>query len=259
MLFSLSRNVTYYIHCFFDEYLPPTIRDRKWFMWLPFKLLFGKKAKIFLSFKKKAPYLTNAEFCNIYKDAQSVFISRASDLTELSITELEKYIIGPRVLDIACGKGFLAGQLASKYDVTAADIVISARQKIKYSRVSWLAANIENLPFIDQQFDTVICTHTLEHVMNIKQAINELRRVSRQRLLIIVPKQRPYSYTFDLHLHFFPYPSALMMLMKDNHSGVCEVLKGDLFYRETTNGSWDGNLPLGDKNDELNQSQQHCA
>jgi ubiquinone/menaquinone biosynthesis C-methylase UbiE len=87
------------------------------------------------------------------------------------------------------------------------------------------------LPFGDASFDTVICTHTLEHVRNIHQAVSELRRVTGRRLIIVVPKQRPYRYTFDLHLHFFPYKSNFLTLM-GNQASVCQEIGGDIFYVE---------------------------
>lgn len=36
-------------------------------------------------------------------------------------------------------------------------------------------------------------------------ALAELRRVAKRRLIIVVPKQRNYKYTFELHINFFPY------------------------------------------------------
>lgn len=59
------------------------------------------------------------------------------------------------------------------------------------------------LPYGNRVFDTVVCAHTLEHMKDYKKALAELRRVCSRRLMMIVPKQREYQYTFDLHLHFF--------------------------------------------------------
>jgi ubiquinone/menaquinone biosynthesis C-methylase UbiE len=103
--------------------------------------------------------------------------------------------------------------------------------KKRNSLVSLEYANVEKLPFGDKSFDTVICAHTLEHVQNIYQAICELRRVTSKRLIIVVPKQRPYKYTFDLHLHFFPYKSDFLTLMGKKES-ICRIVGGDIFYVE---------------------------
>jgi hypothetical protein len=42
------------------------------------------------------------------------------------------------------------------------------------------------------------------HVQDAHAALEELRCVAKRRLIVVLPKQRPYRYTFDLHLRFFP-------------------------------------------------------
>ena len=104
----------------------------------------------------------------------------------------------PAVLDAGCGRGYLSRLLAADgLKVTATDIAPAAGAG-KYFAV---AADIESLPFAAQSFDTVISTHTLEHVLNAEAALAELRRVARRRLILVVPRQRPYRFTFDLHLN----------------------------------------------------------
>jgi ubiquinone/menaquinone biosynthesis C-methylase UbiE len=118
------------------------------------------------------------------------------------------------------------------FDVTVADIVIQPEVKAIQPPVQWYEANIEQLPFGNGEFDSVICTHTLEHVRNLTKAVDELRRVAR-RMLIVVPHQRPYKNTFDLHLNFFPYSHSLLSALgKTPAEASCENVGGDLFYLE---------------------------
>lgn len=53
------------------------------------------------------------------------------------------------------------------------------------------AVNIDEglpkLPFRDNSFDTVVCSDVLEHIGSHKQAINELLRVARKKVIITVP------------------------------------------------------------------------
>jgi len=77
----------------------------------------------------------------------------------------------------------------------------------------------------------VTCCHVLEHVQDAEAAVRELRRVARRRLVVVVPRQREYRYTFDLHLRFFPYPSSLQQLMR-RRGARCEVVDNDLLYVE---------------------------
>lgn len=47
--------------------------------------------------------------------------------------------------------------------------------------------DIYRLPFSDQQFDSVLCSHTLEHVEDPDRFFSELRRVGRRVVLVLPP------------------------------------------------------------------------
>ena len=34
--------------------------------------------------------------------------------------------------------------------------------------------------------------------------------MARRRLIIVVPQEREYRFTFNPHLHFFPYPHSFL-------------------------------------------------
>jgi ubiquinone/menaquinone biosynthesis C-methylase UbiE len=100
-----------------------------------------------------------------------------------------------------------------------------------HAAITCVEASIERLPFDDGQFDTVVCTHTLEHVQHLQRAVDELRRVARRRLIVVVPRQRPYRYTFSLHVNFFPYAWSLTGQLGHAPGAVIKNL-GDWFYLE---------------------------
>jgi ubiquinone/menaquinone biosynthesis C-methylase UbiE len=157
------------------------------------------------------------------------------DLNKGCITEIEKNILGEKVLEVGCGRGYLANILSTKYEIIACDINISQQLIHKYPNIRFKQENIQNLSFRDNEFDTVICTHTLEHVQYFNIAIKELRRVTKKRLIVVVPKQRPYKYTFDLHLHFFPFEHTFFNHMLPTNKIVAQELKeiqGDWYYQE---------------------------
>lgn len=229
----LSRDITLKIHFLLDQCIPPLLRDQKWFMWLPFKLLFGDKSQAFFDFKQRAPFLSTHELTEYYKDLAPVSIKRETDLNSACIQAIEEQIKGKVVLDIACGTGFMAKRLFEKqYEVTAADFILPS-SALNYPQITWIESSIENTPFKNQQFDTVVCAHTLEHAQDIPKTIKELRRITKHRLIIIVPKQRPYLYTFDLHLHFFPYAVNFLTAIGSvgNTFSLLEI-GGDWFYVE---------------------------
>jgi ubiquinone/menaquinone biosynthesis C-methylase UbiE len=72
-------------------------------------------------------------------------------------------------------------------------------------RFEMVKGSILSLPFDDNSFDVVLCTHALEHIKDHRRALSELLRVTKRRLIITVPRQREYKYTIDLHVHFLPY------------------------------------------------------
>ena len=115
--------------------------------------------------------------------------------------------------------------------VTACDIAISDRLTGDGSGVTYVAANIQGLPFKDDAFDYVVSTHTLEHVQDLPAAVAELRRVAREGLIVVVPKQRPYKYTFSLHTQFFPYEWSLRAALGTGEHVTIKYL-GDWFYHQ---------------------------
>jgi ubiquinone/menaquinone biosynthesis C-methylase UbiE len=231
----LSRDLTLKIHFLLDQCLPPYLRDRKWCMWPFFRLLFGDKASIFFEFKEVAAQLSEEQLTRVYEQTFSVHISRETDLNAASTEEIEANLVGETLLDVGTGRGFLVGRLASRCKITATDIVIRDELPEKYPFAEFVRASADCLPFEDHSFDTVVCAHTLEHVPDVVGAVRELRRVTRRRLIVVVPRQRPYRYTFDLHLHFFPYAHSLRMFFRPEDEIERQAVKeigGDLYLQE---------------------------
>jgi ubiquinone/menaquinone biosynthesis C-methylase UbiE len=233
---NIGRSTARKIHFILDECIPPVIRDTRWFMWIPFKVLFGKKAEYFFSFKERAMEASSQDVHEVYIDTADVHLRRETDLNERCIAAIKANIVGTTVLDVGCGRGYLADQLSrAGARVTGCDFRIPDEVRTRFPRIRFQESRAEALPFAAGDFDTVICTHTLEHVQNLTIAIDELRRVTRRRLIIVVPKQRPYRYTFDLHLHFFPYRHSLLTHltpMSHVRNQVVEELDGDWYYQE---------------------------
>lgn len=239
---NISRNFANVVRFIIDELVPPILRDRKWFMWLPFKLIFGSKSDEFFNFKEQFHTLSDAEISDIYEKTADVHISRDTDLNQASINKIKSSIKGRTVLDAGCGRGFLTNLLHHKYDVVGVDFVKSGRFEEVSPGVKFVEAPLTELPFEDDGFDTVICSHTLEHVKNITKAISELRRVAKKNLIIVVPKQRPYRYTFDLHVHFFPYLHDFLNLVSTSDKfpqQIAEEIDGDIYYQEFLNDEFE--------------------
>ena len=101
-----------------------------------------------------------------------------------------------RVLDIGLGDcGCMSLFLAKKgFDVIGIDTSTKAihvlrkqTAKRKFKRnFAAKVANVEKLPFKDNEFDAVFAYHSMHHVHNIKTAINEMFRVCRKNGLILI-------------------------------------------------------------------------
>ena len=234
MRVAVSRRLALAGQFVLDELLPPILRDSRWFMYAPMRLILGRHARTYAGFKDRVFSASDTEFAAVYRDVSSVpALQGDTDLNQRCIDQLMTDVVNTTVLEVGCGRGHLSRLLARTNDhVTATDIVIDPRMKADCSAVNFVTSSIDSLPFGDGAFDTVVCTHTLEHVQHLRQAMDELRRVTARRLILVVPRQRPYRFTFSLHVHFFPYRWTLeSALGLDDRADVTRL--GDWYIVET--------------------------
>jgi len=199
-----------------------------------FKLAFGAKASIFLEFRERAFSMTDSEYQQCYVEIQDSRIVGGSDLNRECMDRIPQEIVGNKVLEVGCGRGLLAAQLAEHFHVTACDIVVPEFSSSS-GGIEFVEAPAEKLPFESASFDTVVCTHVLEHVRDVDAALAELRRVGARRVIIVVPRERPYRFGFNLHLSFFPYRfSVLNVIGRDHGENPVELdlEGGDWFFVE---------------------------
>lgn len=231
----VSRNVTNCISFVLDNILPPIIRDSKWFIILPMKLFYGREFSTFMTFKEKLPFYTEGDIHKIYENSEHGKITRDTDLNSGCIDYILNNLAGRSVLDIGCGTGYLCNLVSSKgFDVTGADFVITQQAKAKYPQLKLIETTIEKTGFLDKQFDTVISAHTIEHISDPRKAIQELRRITKKKLMVVLPCQRPYQYTFDLHVNFYPYEyNVLRELRPETKNFTLKKIQGDWVYEES--------------------------
>lgn len=90
-----------------------------------------------------------------------------------------------RVLDVGCSSAVLTAQIADALPdsiITGLDSYKEAIKfaKAKYPHIQFVTADAHRLPFTNNTFDLVICTETLEHLVDPKQALFEMKRVLKK-------------------------------------------------------------------------------
>ena len=229
----MNRETTNRIRFILEDVVPPILRDSKLFKAIA-SLAWGKHIGHLASFRARAPFLTDQEYEDLYKKHPRVH--EGTDNSKDCIAEILKDVVGTSVCDVGCGTGIVLKHIKNARPEISrfmgVDFAIDDANAL--DGIEYEASKIEDLPFKDGEFDTVICTHVIEHILDYRQAISELRRITKKRLIIIVPREREYKYTFNPHFHFFPYTHSFLRAVhpvpKDY---VCKDIKRDIYYHET--------------------------
>lgn len=111
---------------------------------------------------------------------------------EADMKEVVKYAFG-KVLDVGCGDGTILNELLktdsvdriSGIDVSERAIKI-AKKKFPQIRNFIKQGSITKIPFPTGTFDVVICTQVIEHVLDTKKVMSEMRRVLKQGGLLLI-------------------------------------------------------------------------
>jgi ubiquinone/menaquinone biosynthesis C-methylase UbiE len=218
-----DRRVTSKVRVLLDDWLPPVVRE-----WRPLNAVLARivHGKSFdLDFKQRAFHLSDREIAEAYdRLAQGGARFRDTDTTPAQLDAIVNAARG-RILEVGCGNGAIAERLRGSHDVVAVDVTPTSALETRMRASCTVAlAGLPDLPFKDKAFDTVVCSHTLEHIPDLWRAVAELRRVAK-RVIVVVPCQRYYRYTVDYHLHFFPSAGPLERLL----GGHAELIDGDWF------------------------------
>lgn len=102
------------------------------------------------------------------------------------------------LLDAGCGEGFISSYIYDQTrikNITGIDInkdslafARSNNKNIKYKK-----GDIYKLGFKDKEFDIVITLEVLEHLTNPSQALKEIIRVAKNKIIISVPNEPYFS------------------------------------------------------------------
>lgn len=94
------------------------------------------------------------------------------------------------VLEVGCGTGAVLAQMAARKigsRFTGIEIGTERPQEPKNAGLCIHGYDGQTIPYEDRSFDLVYATHVLEHVMDERRFLGEIRRVSRRYIYIEVP------------------------------------------------------------------------
>lgn len=111
---------------------------------------------------------------------------------------LQNEIKNCTLLDAGCGEGFMSNYIYNNTGIKnitgidnnkeAIDYAIKNNKKIKYK-----TGDIYNLKYSNEDFDIVIALEVLEHLSNPQQALLEIIRVAKKKVIISVPNEPYFS------------------------------------------------------------------
>lgn len=102
-----------------------------------------------------------------------------------------------KILEIGIGNGIASGYLrAQGFTVTTADFAADLHPDI--------VADVTNLPFPDNSFDTVACCEVLEHLpfSESLKGLSEIRRVAKNYAVISLPDHRRVIFSAQIKFPF---------------------------------------------------------
>ncbi|HEX8261906.1 MAG TPA: class I SAM-dependent methyltransferase [Allosphingosinicella sp.] len=227
----IGRRAVNAVRFVLEDLVPPALRDSPLFLPLMY-LAWGRDARRFIAFRDRIRTMGPEEYAGFY--AAITPIQGECDLNRACLDRILAEAEGPAILDAGCGRGYLAERVARANPdarVVGADLAPPSAEGLP--NLSFVEGWMGRLPFADKSFDTVLCTHTLEHILDIDAAVADLRRIAARRLILVVPRERESRYPLNLHLHFFPYAhSFLNRIHAPDGRFACEILQRDIYYRE---------------------------
>lgn len=130
------------------------------------------------------------------------------------------------VLDVGTGQGHFVNALSksTKIERLATIDIKTSQRFFKHGEYEQYKMSVSDMKFECEEFDTVVCMEVIEHLKDedFENAIPELRRVTKSKLIVTVPfcepeplpKYHHQSFSIDRIKKLFPNATFTLLMKK---------------------------------------------
>ncbi len=245
---NLPRDIVCILRLIIDA-LPKFIRNSKILFKLA-KIIFKVPEELY-SFRKRYNNGLIKELNTFYIETNNLTLERTSKNTDINskhLSIIDNQIKNRKkinILDVGCGTGFLLERISlniSSSKLVGIDFnapIKKSNQTINNNNISYISGDINNslIDIKDNSFDIVFCTHVLEHINNPQNLLSQLRRITKNQLIIICPLEKEHKWGMNYHVNFFPNNELFINFLQSNLSSFSKYKTfqrlGDSMYIET--------------------------
>jgi 2-polyprenyl-3-methyl-5-hydroxy-6-metoxy-1,4-benzoquinol methylase len=162
----------------------------------------SENEEAFESYFKKFGHISSIrEWIKLHDAPEVISIYAHNRIKDFIIDNIEK---GGSLLDVGCGYGFLFQRLTfrgAKYEGlygTEISRSLTKSTKLNAPESEVLVSRAEDLPFIDNVFDNVVCSEVIEHVSDPYAVIQELSRVAKIGGKVILTTPNYFALRFGI-------------------------------------------------------------
>ena len=232
------------------DFLPRSIRNSR-FLFNLSKIIFKIPEELY-HFRENYKNGLIQDLSIYYKKNSKNALERVAKTTDINsyhlylIDNLLKNSNPVNILDLGCGTGFLINRIEKHFSsikLVGIDFNAPSEKSVKCNprnnQIEFICGDIKSslLNFSDSHFDIVLCTHVLEHLSNPEEILFQLRRVVKEKLIIICPLEKEYKWGMNYHVNFFPtrnhFIKFLQSDIKDFFRFKTFQRLGDSMYYET--------------------------
>lgn len=115
------------------------------------------------------------------------------------------------ILDVGCGSGYLAYLIKKEnpqFSVHGFDVSTEALKQAKaLDKKYTININLDRIPENDCTYDFVVCSEVIEHLVNVRHCLKEIRRVlnNHGKLVVTVPNFSFWKFRIDSLMGRIPY------------------------------------------------------